>query len=365
MNLKPGVVTSSATLELEESPMARARRAAAAAGMALALAMGLLTAIAPPASAMLGPVPPASAPYCGERSKNINYAACVVVVNRTRGFNGPGTLTPLNGLVFETSNVKSSRDGDWALGATGSRRSLMEVDGGWSAYDCSRSWPTLQGCTVTTTVSYLDPDRAGATIAARNVALQRAVRADGATSLILSGGVRYRADPVSECAAVSSKYVRCRDAGNQGPRDYTRFNYEIVNEVVRIRITNRLPSKLTLKGTPSWINAIEDVRGDSHSRLIPDFRHGQASSGWWGGLLAIDRNSSNITITYQATDARGHDDAYNGSRITVQLGFRDGALQLANACEAVPARAGAARPRCDVEGSSAGGITSLLITLLQ
>ena len=335
-------------------------------GLTIALGLGLAIAAAPSANAMPAPVPPSPQAPCGASAFHINYDSCVVTVNGTRGFSAPDTPSAGAGLAFSTSNsvtgLRAGRSSGWALGSAAfpTTRDRLEAGNGWSAYDCQVAGLfNLHGCSVHTTVSYLPEGD----VVAGNRNLQRAVVADNSATIVVSGDVRRRATPVSDCAGQANKYVRCQNAGGQGPNDFHRFNFHLANETVSIGITNRLVARIN-NTAASWTNAIEDLRGRSqNANSIQPSTLGNLPVAWRGGLLAVDRNTSAVDLNYVVADGQGNDADYNGSRITIHLSFGNDQINLANACQITPARFNAPRAVCDVQGSSPIGSTRLLVTI--
>ncbi|KLR61159.1 hypothetical protein IMCC26207_109678 [Actinobacteria bacterium IMCC26207] len=77
----------------------------------VAALLGVVFAVVPPVGASPPVIPPGVEAGCGSESGN--YAACVTVVNATRGFARPGVVNNASGLAFygrpAASGVNSGR----------------------------------------------------------------------------------------------------------------------------------------------------------------------------------------------------------------------------------------------------------------
>ena len=343
----------------------------------VAAMLGVVFAVVPPVGASPPVIPPAVEAGCGASSGN--YAACVTVVNATRGFASPGVVNNASGLAFYGRFGQSSAPGGLSSGyALGGAQPVAQLQAGlgWVAWRCRIAWPFTHGCQteVTTQVERaLDPQ-----VLPANRAIQQAVLDRDPNAAVTSRGrVNYRSAPTQSCGN-SSRYVACRHTGNQGPQRWTRFNFELTNETVMVNVTNFLPHRLVL-ANKSWGQAIVDQRG-----VTPDTRlaNGELNSarsiapyndalpgapvGQWGGLRPLSAENTHIHLNYRITGAGQYTNQLVGVDLQFELvgeGDRARWSPVEDPARACRITGPGAHPRCRVGVASVGGNTQLDISL--
>lgn len=342
-----------------------------------ALVAGLLAAVlmtGPAAQAMPPTIPPEVQAGCGSASGN--YAACVTIVNATRGFTAPGQVNASAGFAFygrfsSFGSNAAGRSEQYALGSQGQPTAAqLQAGNGWVAYRCRVAFPYLHGCGTEVTTQLerpIDPQ-----VTAGNRALQTAVVADDPNPTNVARGQVLRRTDISDgmwTCADASRYVRCERVNWQGSRDWARFNYRLVNKTVAIRLTNNLPQRLELRES-QWGQTIKDRRGETPATTLASGQRNSARSVapdvegftvpqiWWGGIRPVSRANTNISLTYDVTGAG----QYQGVQIDVNLRFdADGNVKTNGACRATGRTSNV--PFCDVSASSSGDATQLNVSL--
>ena len=341
----------------------------------VAALLGVVFAVVPPVGASPPVIPPGVQPACGASSGN--YAACVTVVNATRGFERPGVANHLWGLQFNASfGVLGNSTGRSVAHALGGTPPISGLGPGlgWVAYRCRIAWPNLHGCGVemTTRAEWVQVPVIG------NVALLEEVRRRDPNPAVTSRGqVFYRSAATQSCASLS-RYVACRHLGNQGPQRWTRFNFELTNETVMVNVTNFLPHRLVL-ANKAWGQAIVDQRGVTPDTRLPNGELNSARSiapyndalaaapvGQWGGLRALSAENTHIHLNYRITGAGQYTNQLVGVDLQFEFvgeGDRARWRPVEDPARACRVAGPGAHPRCRVGVASVGGNTQLDISL--
>jgi len=327
-----------------------------------------LVALATPAVAVPGPVPTGLEANCGARSGN--FSSCVAVVNATRGYQSPNTPTTASGLLFHATfsaqgNRPSGLSQGYALStSSNARRDFVDPANGYAAYYCRIASPFLHGCRTEVASSL-------ASSSTTSPQLQRDVfNRDQGGRVTSWGQVNFRANPTSNCS-MHDAYVACRLVNTQGPSDYSRFNFELSNELVTVGITNTLQGyRMIWTGAPSWGSSVEDVRGRSANAHNVE-PNGQA---WWGAVRPIDKAATHIAMEYRLQGLTPNDRNFQDAIIRIRVEFdENGNLvttgdannpRSAQACRVLAANQGTV-PTCTVAGASSSvpGLTRLLVSV--
>ena len=343
----------------------------------VAALLGVVFAVVPPVGASPPVIPPGVQARCGASSGN--YAACVTVVNATRGFARPGVVNTASGLAFFARFGQSSAPGGLSAGyALGGGQPVAQLQAGlgWVAWYCRVAWPFTHGCQteVTSQVERANDPQ----VLPANRPMQDAVLVRDPNAAVTSRGRVFYRSAVTQSCADTSRYVACRHLGNQGPQRWTRFNFELTNETVMVNVTNFLPHRLVL-ANKAWGQAIVDQRGVTPDTRLPNGELNSARSiapyndalaaapvGQWGGLRALSAENTHIHLNYRITGPG----QYTNQLVGVDLQFEfvgEGDLARWRPVED-PARAcriagPGAHPRCRVGVASVGGNTQLDISL--
>ena len=347
------------------------------AGVVVAALLGVVLAVVPPVGASPPVIPPGVEPRCGASVSNVNYAACVTVVNATRGFQSPGVANNLWGLAFRASfgisGNAAGRSGAFALGG-GVPNDGLGSELGWVAYRCQVAWPNTHGCqTEVTTQVGLAPS--GVIL---NAALFDEVRRRDPNAAVTSRGRVFYRSAVTQSCDNTSRYVACRHLGNQGPQRWTRFNFELTNETVMVNVTNFLPHRLVL-ANKSWGQAIVDQRGVTPETRLANGEVNSARSiapyndvlpgapvGQWGGLRPLSAENTHIHLNYRITGPGQYTNQLVGVDLqfeNVGEGDRPRWRPVEDPARACRITGPGAHPRCRVGVASVGGNTQLDISL--
>ncbi|KLR62337.1 hypothetical protein IMCC26207_104188 [Actinobacteria bacterium IMCC26207] len=361
----------------------------------VAALLGVVFAVVPPVGATAPVIPPGVEPGCGAASGN--YAACVTVVNATRGFASPGVVNNASGLAFNARFAQTSRQGGLsgglALGSFPTTAQILAGQGealaaaaqqleaglGWVAWRCRIAAPFMHGCRTEVTTQ-VEQSQNPQVLPANQPMQAEVLRRDPNAVVTASGRVERRTDitdGMRNCDN-TSRYVLCRHLGNQGPRDYTRFNFELTNETVMVNVTNFLPHRLEL-ANKQWGQAIVDQRG-----VTPDTRlaNGELNSarsiapyndalpgapvGQWGGLRPLSAENTHIHLNYRITGAGQYTNQLVGVDLQFELvgeGDRARWRPVEDPARACRLTGPGAHPRCRVAVASVGGNTQLDVSL--
>ena len=358
----------------------------------VAALLGVVFAVVPPVGATAPVIPPGVEPGCGAASGN--YAACVTVVNATRGFASPGVVNNASGLAFNARFAQTSRPGGlsgwWALQVPSFWQSealfaaagQLEAGLGWVAWRCRIAAPFMHGCRTEVTTQ-VEQSQNPQVLPANQPMQAEVLRRDPNAVVTASGRVERRTDVTNEMRNCenTSRYVLCRHLGNQGPRDYTRFNFQLTNETVMVNISSTLPNRLNFQWKAVG-ETILDPRGETPETRLSNGEMNSARSiapydpalaapplAWWGGLRPLSAENTHIHLAY----------AIEGTPNVVQID-----LQFENVGGVIPnggtvptpdrwrpvedaARAcritGRQAPLCEVSVASVAGNTQLNVAL--
>ena len=343
----------------------------------VAALLGVVFAVVPPVGASPPVIPPGVQAGCGSESGN--YAACVTVVNATRGFARPGVVNNASGLAFygrpSSSGVNTGRSEAYALGGA-QPVAQLQAGLGWMAFQCRVAWPNTHGCQteITTQVERVnDPQVLPANRPMQEAVLQR----DPNAAVTSRGRVFYRSAVTQSCDN-TSRYVACRHLNNQGPQRWTRFNFELTNETVMVNVTNFLPHRLVL-ANKQWGQAIVDQRGVTPETRLPNGEVNSARSiapynealpaapvGQWGGLRPLSAENTHIHLNYRITGAGQYTNQLVGVDLQFEFvgeGDRARWRPVEDPARACRITGPGAHPRCRVGVASVGGNTQLDISL--
>lgn len=284
---------------------------------------GLLAAV-PQASASTGAVPGPQA-ACGVANINYAFSACVTIVNATRGFTGPGATARSAGIAL--TNAGRCTESNCTYRQPMSSDTNLGVNQ-WVASSCTTPLGWLNGCKVLAFPNLTTPDQ----VPSGNATLQGAIiDASGASQNVNLDAYTFRKDRATGTSCTTNNpFLHCTGGHNSGTRNNNRYDYEIRNDTLTVRIQNAVASGLTLQ-TENWGGLVRDRRGDTTTYptgTIPAYSGSGAAPAMFFGAIR-SKGTSSVALVY-TVDAG----IFRGNTISIELTINnEGHITTGSKCE--------------------------------